>query len=202
MAKISLPADTRLAKDSSLTCNPISPDPSLIPAVFEENRNTFDLEVQHSFRSGQHDIVYGANYRLSHDDIGNLGPVLAFLPDEKTVHLISAYAQDEWHLVPEKFSITGGSKFEYNSFSGFEVQPTGRFTWLPGSGQTVWGAISRAVRTPTRIDQDLVGAESLDGRSSGSGGQSQFRFGSSHRLRTGLPDQAGQQRLVRCRRFL
>jgi iron complex outermembrane recepter protein len=146
-----------LAKDSSLTLQSyFDRTHRLIPTVFEENRSTFDLELQHSFRSGQHDIVYGANYRLSHDDIGNLGPALAFLPDEKTAHLISAYAQDEWHLVPEKFSITGGSKFEYNSFSGFEIQPTGRFTWLPGSGQTVWGAISRAVRTPTRIDQDLV----------------------------------------------
>jgi iron complex outermembrane receptor protein len=146
-----------LEKDSSLTLQSyFDRTHRLIPGVFEENRSTFDLELQHSFRSGQHDIVYGANYRLSHDDIGNLGPTLAFLPDEKTVHLLSAYAQDEWHLVPEKFSITAGSKFEYNSFSGFEVQPTGRLTWLPGGGQTVWGAISRAVRTPTRIDQDLV----------------------------------------------
>lgn len=146
-----------LAKDSSLTLQTyFDRTHRLIPGVFEEHRNTFDLELQHSFRSGQHDVVYGANYRLSHDDIGNLGPSLAFLPDEKTVHLLSAYAQDEWHIVPEKFSITAGSKFEYNSFSGFEVQPTGRFTWLPANGQTVWGAISRAVRTPTRIDQDLV----------------------------------------------
>src|SRR5207247_1089853 len=113
-------------------------------------------ELQHQFRYDQHDIVYGANYRISSDDIGNLGPSLAFLPDEKTVHLISAYAQDEWHLVPEKFSLTAGSKFEYNSFIRFAVQPTGLFTWLPGEGQTVWGANSRAVRTPTPIDQDLV----------------------------------------------
>jgi len=146
-----------LAKDSSLTLQTyFDRTHRLIAGVFEEDRNTFDLELQHSFRSGRHDVVYGANYRISHDDIGNLGPSLAFLPAEKTVHLISAYAQDEWHLVPKKFSITGGSKFEYNSFSGFEVQPTGRFTWLPADGQTVWGAVSRAVRTPTRIDQDLV----------------------------------------------
>src|SRR5207237_9281978 len=78
------------------------------------------------------------------------------MPRRHPEHLVTAYVQDEWHIVPDAFLITAGSKFEYNTFSGFEVQPTGRFTWLPGMGQTVWGAISRAVRTPTRIDQNLV----------------------------------------------
>jgi len=127
-----------------------------IPNVFEEERNTFDIELQDQFRYGEHYFVWGADYRLSHDDIGNLGPTLAFIPATDTEQLVSAYVQDEWHIVPDTFFITAGSKFEYNTFSGFEIQPTGRFTWLPGLGQTVWGAISRAVRTPTRIDQNLV----------------------------------------------
>lgn len=146
-----------LGEDSSLTVQTyFDRTHRFIPDVFEEHRDTYDIEAQHQFRYGQHDLVYGANYRLSSDEIGNLGPQLAFIPDRETVHLVSGYAQDEWHIVPDKFSLTGGSKFEYNSFSGFEAQPTGRFTWLPADGQTVWGAISRAVRTPTRIDQDLV----------------------------------------------
>lgn len=128
----------------------------LIPDVFEEHRNTFDLEVQQRFVLGEHDVLVGGNYRLSHDDIGNLGPTLAFIPDERTVHLVSGYAQDEWHIIPDRFSLTIGSKLEYNSFSGFEYQPSGRFTWTPTQEQTIWGAVSRAVRTPARIDQDFV----------------------------------------------
>ncbi|MEO5754622.1 MAG: TonB-dependent receptor [Chthoniobacterales bacterium] len=127
-----------------------------IPNVFEETRETYDLELQHRFRLAQHDIVYGANYRVSHDDIGNIGPVVAFLPNADTQHLVSGYLQDEWHIVPDLFSITAGSKVEYNTFSGFEIQPTARFTWTPAKEQTLWGAVSRAVRTPTRIDQDVV----------------------------------------------
>jgi iron complex outermembrane receptor protein len=127
-----------------------------IPNLFSEDRNTYDLELHHQFRSGQHDIVYGANYRVSADDIGNLGPLIAFLPTSDIQHLVSGYVQDQWHIVPDVFSITAGTKIEYNSFSGFEIQPTAQFVWLPGKGQTLWGAISRAVRTPTRIDQDLV----------------------------------------------
>jgi iron complex outermembrane receptor protein len=128
----------------------------LIPGIFEEERNTFDVELQDQFRYENHYVVWGGEYRLSHDNIGNLGPSLAFIPDEDTEHLVSGYIQDEWHVIPDRFYLTAGSKLEYNSFSGFEIQPTGRFTWLPGIGQTVWGAISRAVRTPTRIDQNLV----------------------------------------------
>ena len=127
----------------------------LIPNVFEEHRNTFDIELEGRTLLGRHDIVYGAEYRASADEIGNLGPSLAFVPDSDTEHLISAYVQDEWHLVPQRFSVIAGSKFEYNTFSGFEIQPSGRFLWNPAKEQTVWGAISRAVRTPTRIDQDL-----------------------------------------------
>ncbi len=134
-----------------------------IPNVFEEERNTFDIELEDQLRYGEHYIVYGGNYRLSLDDIGNLGPSLAFLPASDTEHLVSGYLQDEWHIVPDTFFITAGTKVEYNSFSGFEIQPTGRFTWLPTMRQTVWGAISRAVRTPTRVDQDLVSPNPASG---------------------------------------
>ena len=146
-----------LGKDSNLTLQAyFDRTHRLIPQVFEEERNTYDLELHHQFQSGEHAIVYGANYRASQDDIGNLGPSLAFLPASDTQHLVSAYFQDEWYLVPDLFSITAGTKIEYNTLSGFEIQPTARFLWLPAKGQTIWGAISRAVRTPTRIDQDLV----------------------------------------------
>jgi iron complex outermembrane receptor protein len=148
----------QLASDSSLMLQTyLDYTHRLVPDVFEEHRGTFDIEFQHRLVIAErHDVIWGANYRLSADDIGNLGPSLAFVPDSKAAHLVSAYVQDEFHLVPGKFSLIAGAKFEYNSFSGFEIQPSGRFVWTPTEGQTVWGAISRAVRTPTRVDQDLV----------------------------------------------
>ncbi len=128
----------------------------LLPGVFEEDRNTYDVELQHRLKLGTtHDIVWGLNYRASEDRVGNLGPSLAFLPEHETVHLAGGYIQDDIHLIPNRLTVTLGSKFEHNSFSGFEVQPTARFALIPGHLQTIWGAISRAVRTPTRIDQDL-----------------------------------------------
>jgi len=51
--------------------------------------------------------------------------------------------------------LTVGSKFEHNNYSGFEVQPNGRLLWTPTENQSAWVAVTRAVRTPSRLDQDL-----------------------------------------------
>jgi iron complex outermembrane receptor protein len=72
-----------------------------------------------------------------------------------TDYIYSAFLQDSVHLVPDRLSLILGSKFEDNNFSGFEIQPSARLLWTPRSHQTFWGAISRAVRTPGRLDQDL-----------------------------------------------
>lgn len=128
----------------------------LIPNNYEERRNNYDVEMQHSFAWGKsHDIVWGLNVRASQESIGNLGVGLAFLPEHYTSFLFSGYLQDEIRVIPKLLSVTLGTKLEHNSFSGFEYQPSARFTLTPTENQTVWGAVSRSVRTPTRIDQDL-----------------------------------------------
>ena len=56
---------------------------------------------------------------------------------------------DLWYLV-------AGSKFEHNDFSGFEYQPSVRLLYTPTERKTWWAAVSRAVRTPSRVNQNLV----------------------------------------------
>lgn len=51
--------------------------------------------------------------------------------------------------------MTVGSKFEHNNESGLDVQPSARFLWRPNVHETVWTSVTRAVRTPSRIDTDL-----------------------------------------------
>jgi iron complex outermembrane receptor protein len=51
--------------------------------------------------------------------------------------------------------LTLGTKLEHNDFSGFEVQPSVRAAWDVADTQTIWGAISRAVRVPTRLERDV-----------------------------------------------
>ncbi|HEV7506589.1 MAG TPA: TonB-dependent receptor [Thermoanaerobaculia bacterium] len=123
---------------------------------FEERRNTVDVDFQHHFPIGrQQDVVWGLGSRVTRDEVTN-SQVVAFLPDHRTLNLFSAFAQDEIALVPDRLRLTLGSKLEYNSYTNLEVQPSVRAAWTPDDRHTVWAAISRAVRTPTRLDEDVL----------------------------------------------
>jgi iron complex outermembrane receptor protein len=89
------------------------------------------------------------------DRLTNLA-LFAFLPAHKELYLYSAFVQDEMELIKERLRLTIGSKIEHNSYTGFEAQPNARLAWTPATGQTIWAAVSRAVRTPSRIDRDFV----------------------------------------------
>ena len=114
--------------------------------------NTFDLDAQHRFALGsRHDLTWGLGYREVEDDFTSS----AFAGWDVTAahnHLYSSFAQDEILLVPERLKLTLGSKLEHNDYTGFEVEPTGRLAWTPGEHQTIWAAVSRAVRTPAWND--------------------------------------------------
>jgi len=126
-----------------------------VPLQFEEVRDTFDLFAQHTlvFRS-RHNLVFGGDVRVSHGtDRGVAG--FFFDPEGRTNELFSFFAQDEITVRPNRLFLIVGSKFERNDYTGFEVQPTLRVRWLRSRQETVWAAVSRAVRLPTRFDTDL-----------------------------------------------
>ena len=126
-----------------------------VPTVFSEDLNTYDIELQHRFPVGQrHKVIWGGEYRLSEDRVINTAR-LAFLPADRNLQLISGFIQDEVELVEDRVFFTAGSKFEHNDYSGFEYQPSGRISWRMLTNQTLWAAVSRAVRTPSRVDTEL-----------------------------------------------
>ncbi len=123
---------------------------------FEERRDTVDVDFQHHFPAGgRQDIVWGLSSRITRDEVTNSRAV-EFLPDHRTLNLFSAFVQDEISLVPDRLRLTLGSKLEYNSYTNLEVQPSLRAAWTPNDRHTAWAAISRAVRTPTRLDEDVA----------------------------------------------
>ena len=124
-------------------------------ALPSEKRDTFDFDFQHRFPLGaRNSVLWGAGYRVTSDNLRN-GYDVVLTPDRRTDHLLSAFLQDETTLVPDRLRFTLGSKFEHNSYTGFEVQPTARLAWTPTERQTVWAAVSRAVRTPSRAEDDV-----------------------------------------------
>ena len=126
-----------------------------IPGSFNEARDTYDFDFQHDLENpGRHDLLWGGGLRSTSDDIGNT-LFATFMPPSRTDTTLSAYLQDRIELKPERLFLTLGSKFEDNDYTGFESQPSARVAWLPDERQTVWGAVSRAVRIPARLNADL-----------------------------------------------
>jgi iron complex outermembrane recepter protein len=123
---------------------------------FVENLATYDLDWQHRFRLDAYhqEVVWGASIRLMDHQVNNLA-LFAFLPPQKTLHLYSAFVQDEIGMLDEQLRLTLGIKLERNDYTGVESQPNIRLAWSPTATQTIWSAVSRAVRTPARIDRDF-----------------------------------------------
>src|SRR5262249_18749813 len=78
-----------------------------------------------------------------------------FEPAERTYSLLGVFGQDEIALVPGRLFATLGAKYEHNAFSGGDFQPNVRGRWLISETQMIWGAVSHAVRRPTRLDDDV-----------------------------------------------
>lgn len=133
-------------------------DYSNIDAIVpRENRQTFDVNFQYrTMMSSAQEVIWGLGYRRSIDDIGSTD-LFSFVPESKSLDLYSIILQDEIALVQGSWWLTLGSQFEHNDYSGLEVQPTIRLRWKPEERQTCWAAVSRAVRTSSRVDHDYKG---------------------------------------------
>jgi iron complex outermembrane receptor protein len=125
-----------------------------IPGVFVEDLGTYDADFQHRFRlRAGHNVVWGLGYRATNDDEGNTS-ALTFLPAVLSQRWFSGFVQDEVPL-GDRLRLTLGTKIEHNDYTGVEVQPSSRLAWTLTPRHMLWGAISRAVRTPSRIDRDI-----------------------------------------------
>lgn len=118
---------------------------------------TFDLDFQYRLPwRNRHNIICGAGYRHINDrflfsSLGNQA-----VPPFRNTNLFSYFVQDEITIQEDRLYLTAGSKFQHNDFSGFEYQPSVRLLYLPSERESVWAAVSRAVRTPSRVEHDAT----------------------------------------------
>jgi iron complex outermembrane receptor protein len=120
------------------------------------DQNTIDLDFHHRFKvDRRNELMWGLGYRFISSHI-LATPFLSGLPPTKNDDLYSAFAQDTITVQPDRWSLTLGSKLEHNSYTGFEVQPSARLLWTPNKTNSMWAAVSRAVRTPARVNFDAV----------------------------------------------
>jgi iron complex outermembrane receptor protein len=122
---------------------------------FTEDLKTYDIDWQHHYQVGlRHQMNYGADFRIMDHNVTNL-QLFNFLPEHKVLYLYSVFLQDRIMMWEDRLYLTLGAKIEHNSYTGLEFQPNGRLTWAAAKNQTIWAAVSKAVRTPARIDRDF-----------------------------------------------
>jgi iron complex outermembrane receptor protein len=125
-------------------------------SLFSQDINIFDLDVQHRLPIGEaHDVVWGIDGRVMWDELESTF-LLSFNPEQDTNYFVNGFIQDQITLIPNRLKFTLGTKLGYNSFSGWEVQPSGRLLWTPNDKHTVWASASRAVRTPSRLEDSYT----------------------------------------------
>lgn len=119
-------------------------------------RDQADIDISQHFSLGQrHRIVWGAGYRWSSDQVVVNTPGMQFTPESRSDHWYGAYISDEISLMSDRVRFSLGAKAEHNEYTGFELQPSARVAWVDPGGWTAWGAVSRAVRTPSRLETAL-----------------------------------------------
>jgi len=127
----------------------------LAPAgAVTDDLDTYDLDFQYRASPGDRQRVeWGFGVRHTRDDVRN-APAVAFYPSVLDQNLVSAFVQDEITL-GGGFLATVGTKLEHNDYTGLEAEPSVRLQWNATEDEMLWAAVSRAVRTPSRIDHDL-----------------------------------------------
>ena len=119
--------------------------------------DVYDLDLSHRFKlTDSFDVVWGANTRRIEDSVTTNNPIAQFdfEPDACTFNWTSTFVQGEFQLIPDRLRVTAGVKWDDNSFTGTETQPSIRAIWLE-EDWALWGAISKAVRTPSRLERHM-----------------------------------------------
>lgn len=125
-----------------------------VPQSYRERLDTFDIDFQHGLKPmGGHSLMWGGGFRHAQDHVTN-GPFINFLPARRNLNHAHVFVQDQWS-VSEQFSLSAGLKLEHNPYTGIEVMPDLRLSYKTGENALLWGALSRAVRAPSRLDRDI-----------------------------------------------
>lgn len=125
----------------------------LDPVVLDDRMTTVSAELTNSRLVGVHRVTWGLGYRQTRDD-SHPGALARLIPADKTLEWADAFVQDQIPL-SERLTADLGVRLDSNSYTGVEVLPTLRFSFRQTDGGLVWGAVSRAVRSPSRFDRDF-----------------------------------------------
>ncbi len=121
----------------------------------KEIRDTLDFDFQHHLRWGRRrDLIWGVGYQHTADQtVGTIDQ--AFVPADVAAHEFNVFVQDEITLKPRSVFLYLGLKAENSYYTGYDWEPGARLAWTVNERHTLWAAVTRANRAPTRRDVGL-----------------------------------------------
>ncbi|TAN49378.1 MAG: TonB-dependent receptor [Methylococcaceae bacterium] len=125
--------------------------------VLIQRQRTANIELKNHFAWSLHDFQWGLGYRHVHFDNNSPEPFASRYPGAiRETQLFSAFVQDELNFFDKQVQVTLGSKLEHFTYTGLQVQPNIRALWHINEKNTLWGAVSRAVRNPDYAEDDII----------------------------------------------
>ncbi|QDV27023.1 TonB-dependent receptor plug domain-containing protein [Aureliella helgolandensis] len=146
-----------LSEDSQYSFQTYFDRRHLSPSTLATDQDILDVDFQHVYKLLEnHTWTWGTGYQCiwtslnsEYDYRSQASPAL------RQTNLYSGFFQDQIEL-REDLQLVLGCKFEHNTYTQFEYQPTVRLLHAISDRQVVWGAVSRAIRTPNRTESDLT----------------------------------------------
>lgn len=120
-----------------------------------QNIGTANVDYQLEKNIGNHRLLSGLSYSYKRDKTVSAFPeILIADPSKRDLNYGFAFLQDSLSFLDEALTLSVGAKVTYNPFSRFDFQPTVRVGHSFEDGSFVWGAVSRAVRVPSRLEAE------------------------------------------------
>lgn len=121
------------------------------------SKTEIDVDFQQRRRTGEHDVIWGLNLRHISDNV--YMPATPYVLNDGRDQRVnySAFVHDELTLVPDRFKLIVGSKFEKDGLTGFNIQPNVRALYTPSGTEAYWGALSHSARSLRRFESFATG---------------------------------------------
>lgn len=125
---------------------------------YGEGREDYSFDLNDEEKLGPahfpNDLTWGVGFRASPSRFIQTVPTLDFVPENRADTIFSAFAQDALALTP-RLTLTLGAKLLRDNYIGFEALPSARILWAQSPTMSWWAAVTRSVRTPSDLDEDL-----------------------------------------------
>jgi iron complex outermembrane receptor protein len=116
-----------------------------------------DLEyTRHTAITDENSLTWGLGYRMAQTNLQSENGFNDFNPEFRRTHGGRAFVQDELALPSLDSKAIIGAQIEEETLGGFTLQPNLHWMWNATAQTAIWAGISRAVRTPSREEVDIL----------------------------------------------